>query len=618
MKTIHTLPKLFLFLLFIAGICISATNPSVLVNGTITIAGSNTPLRNVTVKVNHSGVTTTSNAQGHYSITARTGDSLTFSLPGYLVQNIKITSSKHNVQMGKQDMSQSIEDLLSNKIMSQQLYSCEEEVESQTIAYSSTIGRRAPINNQQNSEEYGKLPPNNFFQVIEQPLSTFSIDVDAASYSNMRRFINNGTLPPTNSIRSEELINYFTYNYPQPTGTDPVSITTEIAGCPWNNHHRLVRIGIKARDTDKKKLPPSNLVFLIDVSGSMDEPNKLPLLQASMKLLVGQLRENDRVAIVTYAGYVKEILPSTSGKNKRKIIEALEQLTAYGRTAGESGIKKAYHVARQNFITGGNNRVILATDGDFNVGISSEEELETLIESERKSEIFLTVLGYGMGNYKDNRMQILAQKGNGNHAYIDNLTEAKKVLVNEFGGTLFTVAKDVKLQIEFNPAKVQAYRLIGYESRLLNKEDFNDDTKDAGEIGSGHTVTALYEIIPVGAANLVDKLKYQSEVSSKNNNPELLTVKLRYKQPDGKQSLKMEQAAIDHLLPLEKSSGDFRFSAAVAAFGMLLNHSPHIKDFTFEQVSSLAKQSVGEDTEGYRKEFIRLVETASLMTDNHK
>lgn len=299
-------------------------------------------------------------------------------------------------------------------------------------------------------------------------------------------------------------------------------------------------------------------------------------------------------------------------------MQAIDQLTARGSTSGESGIKKAYDVAKRNLITNGNNRVILATDGDFNVGVSSEEELGLLIESQRESGIFLTVLGYGMGNYKDNRMQVLAQKGNGNHAYIDNLTEAKKVLVNEFGSTLFTVAKDVKLQIEFNPAKVQAYRLIGYETRLLNKEDFNDDTKDAGEIGAGHTVTALYEIIPVGATNLVDKLKYQTTTAISNKNPELLTVKLRYKKPDSEQSIKIEEAVTDQQLPLEKSSDNFRFSASVAAFGMLLNHSPHIKDFTFEQIASLAKQSVGEDTEGYRKEFIRLVETANLLTDTPK
>lgn len=606
---------MLLLLVFTAGICIAAAKPFMQVSGTITTSGDNIPIKNVTIKVNNSKITTISDARGHYTIPARLDDSLTFTLPGYLVQKIKITSAQHNVRMRQNDTPQPPKKMvhLEMSISKEDLVSI-----SPTMDGSVRIQGIASANSPENKEEYRKFNPNHFFQVTEQPLSTFSIDVDAASYSNMRRFINNGTLPPTGAIRSEELINYFTYAYPRPSGLNPVNITTEVAGCPWNQNHRLVHIGLKAKDIDKKALPPSNLVFLIDVSGSMNAPNKLPLLQSSLKLLVGQLRDNDRVAIVTYAGYVKEILPSTSGKEKRTIMQAIDQLTARGSTSGESGIKKAYDVAKQNLITNGNNRVILATDGDFNVGVSSEEELGLLIESQRESGIFLTVLGYGMGNYKDNRMQVLAQKGNGNHAYIDNLTEAKKVLVNEFGSTLFTVAKDVKLQIEFNPAKVQAYRLIGYETRLLNKEDFNDDTKDAGEIGAGHTVTALYEIIPVGATNLVDKLKYQTTTAISNKNPELLTVKLRYKKPDSEQSIKIEEAVTDQQLPLEKSSDNFRFSASVAAFGMLLNHSPHIKDFTFEQIASLAKQSVGEDTEGYRKEFIRLVETANLLTDTPK
>ncbi len=354
------------------------------------------------------------------------------------------------------------------------------------------------INEAFNTEEYDGIVENRFLKVTDNPLSTFSIDVDAASYSNVRRFLNDGALPPAGAVRIEEMINYFHYDYPQPRGEDPFSINTEIADCPWSQDNRLVLIGLQGKRIPTENLPPSNIVFLIDVSGSMNEPNKLPLVQQSMKMLTEQLREQDRVAIVVYAGNAGLVLPATSGANKQAISNAIDRLEAGGSTAGGAGIKLAYEIAKNNYLPKGNNRVILCTDGDFNVGASSDDEMERLIEQERKSGVFLTVLGYGMGNYKDSKMQKLADKGNGNHAYIDNLNEAKKVLVSEFGGTLFTIAKDVKLQIEFNPEKVQAYRLIGYENRLLNKEDFNNDQKDAGELGSGHTVTALYEVIPVG------------------------------------------------------------------------------------------------------------------------
>ena len=406
---------------------------------------------------------------------------------------------------------------------------------------------------QSQNEEYGSFVENRFKSVTDEPLSTFSIDVDAASYSNMRRFINRGTMPEKDAIRTEELINYFSYNYAKPTGKDPVKITTEVGECPWNKQHRLVRIGLKAKEIASENMPASNLVFLIDVSGSMEGPTRLELVKSSLKLLINNLRNKDRVSIVVYAGSAGEVLPSTSGSDKQKIREALDALNAGGSTAGGVGIKLAYNIAKKNFIAGGNNRVILCTDGDFNVGVSSSEGLESLIEQERKSGVFLTVLGYGMGNYKDKKMQVLAEKGNGNHAYIDNLQEANKVLVSEFGGTMYTVAKDVKLQIEFNPAKVQSYRLIGYESRLLNKEDFNDDTKDAGEMGAGHTVTALYEVVPVGVTGpaTVDDLKYQpkknvSVISTPYSlHPDLLTVKLRYKHPNEDNSSKMEIPLID-------------------------------------------------------------------------
>lgn len=373
--------------------------------------------------------------------------------------------------------------------------------------------RSMPCYGKISSEEYKEIQENGFKQVLDTPLSTFSIDVDAASYSNMRRFLNKGELPPTNAIRTEELINYFSYNYARPTGNDPVRITTEVGTCPWNEQHRLVRIGLKAKEIPTENLPASNLVFLIDVSGSMYGPERLDLVKSSLKLLVNNLREKDKVAIVIYSGAAGEKLASTPGSDKQKIREAIDELEASGSTAGGEGIMLAYKIAQKNFISGGNNRIILCTDGDFNVGVSSDKELEKLIEQKRKSGIFLTVLGYGMGNYKDNKMQTLAEKGNGNHAYIDNLQEANRVLVNEFGATLHTVAKDVKLQVEFNPAQVQAYRLIGYESRLLADEDFNNDTKDAGEMGAGHTVTAFYEVIPTGVksdfAGKIDDLKYQ-------------------------------------------------------------------------------------------------------------
>lgn len=473
----------------------------------------------------------------------------------------------------------------------------------------------------QNTENYAHITENGFKKVTNDPLSTFSIDVDAASYSNMRRFINNGGLPPKDAVRIEEMINYFDYSYAQPKGDDPVNIVTEIGTAPWNNQHRLVHIGLKAKNIPTEKLPPSNLVFLIDVSGSMESHNKLPLLISSLRLLTDNLRDQDKVAIVVYAGSSGLVLPSTSGDNKQAIKEALSKLSAGGSTAGGAGIKLAYKVATENFVIGGNNRIILATDGDFNVGASSDGDMQTLIEEKRKSGVFLTVLGFGMGNYKDSKMEVLANKGNGNYAYIDNISEARKVLINEFGGTLFTVAKDVKLQIEFNPAKVQAYRLIGYENRLLNNEDFNDDKKDAGEMGAGHTVTALYEIIPVGVnskfVKSVDALKYQNvpKVSpSSSNTNEMLTVKMRYKQPDGDSSKLLQKPVIDSYQDkLNKTSDNFRFSASVAMFGMLLRQSEFVQESTFEQAIALADGAKGTDKEGYRAEYVKLAKSAQLM-----
>jgi Ca-activated chloride channel homolog len=469
------------------------------------------------------------------------------------------------------------------------------------------------------TEDYDHIVENRFLAAIQNPLSTFSIDVDEAAYSNVRRFINNGSIPPAGAVRIEEMINYFDYAYPQPQNDDPFTVNTELSECPWSPQHRLVHIGLQGKEIPVQNLPNANIVFLIDVSGSMQDENKLPLVKASMKLLADQLRPDDKVAIAVYAGSAGLVLPATSGANKNAIKEAIDQLEAGGSTAGGEGIQLAYKVAQQNFIKGGNNRIILATDGDFNVGVSSDDELVTLIEKERKSGIFLSVLGYGMGNYKDNKMQLLADKGNGNHSYIDNINEARKVLVSEFGSTLFTIAKDVKIQIEFNPAKVQAYRLIGYENRVMAAEDFNDDKKDAGELGSGHTVTALYEVIPAGIKSEfiagVDPLKYQpSTTRTATGGDELMTIKLRYKKPDGDVSKLIVHPVTDSHITLAGTSDNFRFSAAVASFGMLLRNSEFKQNASFQQVLGLAKGAKGTDANGYRQEFISLVKAAGSLT----
>lgn len=472
-----------------------------------------------------------------------------------------------------------------------------------------------------NTEEYTPIIENNFLGAGYNPLSTFSIDVDQAAYTNIRRYLGQGALPPAGAVRIEEMINYFDYDYPQPAGEDPFSVNTLMAPCPWNPAHRLVRIGLKGKQIAADDLPPSNLVFLIDVSGSMNEPNKLPLVQRSLWMLTDQLREKDKVSIVVYAGNAGLVLPVTPGSDKQRIKDAISHLSAGGSTAGGQGIRLAYQIAMKEFVPGGNNRVILSTDGDFNVGVSSEAELESLIGQERLSGIFLTVLGFGMGNYKDNKMQTLADKGNGNHAYIDTEKEAKKVLVREFGGTLFTIAKDVKIQVEFNPARVQSYRLIGYENRALAAEDFNDDQKDAGEMGSGHTVTALYEIIPAGThdpfnAQTPDSLKYQTVRAHTvfSESDELMTVKLRYKQPDSDQSRLITYAVKDQMTALAATSDDFRFAAAVAEFGLLLRNSAYKQASSYKDLLLLAEQAKGSDVHGYREEFCHLVRTAGSLS----
>lgn len=468
-------------------------------------------------------------------------------------------------------------------------------------------------------EDYELINDNPFFLAKTQPLSTFAIDVDTAAYSNVRRFLNDGMLPPADAVRIEEMINYFNYDYPQPTDDKPFSITTELSEAPWQPKHKLVRIGIQGRDIESEVLPPSNLVFLFDVSGSMNEPNKLPLLKSAFRLLVNELRPEDKVAIAVYAGSSGLVLPATPGSEKDTILAALDSLEAGGSTAGGEGIELAYKEAVNNLVEGGNNRIILATDGDFNVGLSSDAELVRLIEKKRDQGVFLTVLGFGSGNLKDSKMEQLANKGNGNYAYIDSILEAKKVLVTEMGATLLTLAKDVKIQVEFNPSQVQAYRLIGYENRLLAAQDFNDDTKDAGELGAGHSVTALYEIVPTGIDSPIDlpetdDLKYQAtQTPTADFGSELMQLKLRYKQPNGDTSELISQAIANQSKPLAGASDDFRFAAAIAEFGMLLRESSYAGESSFDEVLELAKNAKGNDLEGYRSEFIRLAETAQAL-----
>ena len=470
-----------------------------------------------------------------------------------------------------------------------------------------------------NTEAYAYRQDNTFLDAKGNPLSTFSIDVDTASYANVRRFLAEGRRPPPDAVRVEELVNYFPYHYAAPTGTVPFAATLEVASAPWAPEHRLVRIGLKGREVSDAARPAANLVFLLDVSGSMDAPNKLPLVKQSLRLLLGRLRADDRVAIVIYAGASGLALPSTPVARKAEILGAIEALVADGSTNGTLGIQLAYDVAKANFIPDGVNRVILATDGDFNVGVTSEGDLTRLIEEKAKTGVFLTVLGFGMGNYKDSTLELLSDKGNGNYAYIDTLAEAKKMLGEQVGGTLVTIAKDVKLQVEFNPLEVRAYRLIGYENRLLHKEDFKNDKVDAGEIGSGHTVTALYEVVPVGAempaeTPAVDALKYQRPANPVLlNHAELLTVKIRYKQPAGEVSNELEFPLRDGGAKFADASQDFKFAASVAAFGMILRESPHKGAATLGDVLAWAQAGTGSDEGGHRAEFLGLVERARAL-----
>ncbi|WP_372845936.1 von Willebrand factor type A domain-containing protein [Pontiella sp.] len=463
-----------------------------------------------------------------------------------------------------------------------------------------------------NTEQYDRIVDNAFKDAMDNPLSTFSIDVDRAAYANVRRYLTGNRLPPPDAVRIEEMVNYFEYDYPQPSGEDPFAVSMEVADCPWNQAHRLALIGLQGLDIETRNLPPNNVVFLLDVSGSMNAPNKLPLLKSAMRLLVNQLRPEDRVAIVVYAGAAGCVLEPTA--DKAQIFDAINRLKAGGSTAGGAGIRLAYQTAQDHFLQNGNNRVILATDGDFNVGVSSDGDLTRLIEEKRKSGVFLSVLGFGTGNLKDSKMEKLAGHGNGNYAYIDDILEAKKVLVNEMGGTLVTIAKDVKVQVEFNPRQVKAYRLIGYENRLLAKEDFDNDQKDAGELGAGHTVTALYELVPAGTDEPIrqaGKLKYQK--TKLIDSDDLMTVKLRYKQPGGIASkLIVQTVKADDLNDL-RAGANIGFASAVAEFGLLLRRSEHKGAANYGEVIRRARQTRGADVEGYRAEFIRLVEKAQML-----
>ncbi|RKS55739.1 Ca-activated chloride channel family protein [Gillisia mitskevichiae] len=588
--------KLIYILVFFISINIQAKT----ITGIVTDdQGLPLPAVNIIVEGSANGVQT--DIDGKYSIEAEEGDILVFSFIGLKMK--KLTVGNKTVL---------------NVVLENDNSSLDEVIVS---GYSKQIKIRGVSSFREHitaNESYKEIEENKFKLVKTSPLSTFSIDVDKAGYSNIRRMINTGSEIPKDAVKIEEMVNYFNYDYKQPKGNDPFSIQTELIQTPWNSDTKLVKIGIKGKEIPLDNVPPSNLVFLLDVSGSMGQPNKLPLLKSAFSLLTNQLREQDKISIVVYAGAAGIVLEPTSGNQKNKIKEALNKLNAGGSTAGGQGIELAYQIARDNFIKNGNNRVILATDGDFNVGLQSDSAMKDLIIEQRESGVFLTALGFGMGNYKDSKLETLAQAGNGNHAYIDSMQEAQRVLGTEFGGTMYTIAKDVKIQVEFNPENVEAFRLIGYENRLLNDEDFKDDKKDAGELGSGHNVTAIYEIIPHGSKSdylkVVDDYKYSQQVSKGKNSEELLTVKFRYKEPTGKKSKVIE--SIVNTSSEKAPSEDFNFISAVALFGMNLRESEFTNGKNLAMVLKLAENGRGKDSEGYRAEFIRLVKSYESMNEN--
>jgi Ca-activated chloride channel family protein len=599
---------------------------SVILTGKVTDRDSGDPIRGAQILVENTGLGTMTDPSGSYTLNLPdrwVGDRVSI-----VVQHIGYADARKRVRLsaGSNTLDVRLEPFtlrLDNLVVSasQAVAEAAGRVLSPNAMYSAAdaarLGLPGRFNPNFHTESYAHIQENVFQAASANPLSTFSIDVDRASYANVRRFIHDGVRPPIDAVRIEELINYFPYGDAAPGSEAPLAIHAEVAPAPWQPLHLLVRIGLKGRPIDMSEAPNSNLVFLLDVSGSMSSPDKLPLLKTAFSMLVDQLRPEDRVAIVVYAGAAGLVLPSTPGSEKETILEAIQSLEAGGSTAWGAGIQLAYKVAADNHIEGGNNRVILATDGDFNVGVSSDSEMIRLIEDKKGQGTFLTVLGFGTGNLKDSKMEQIADHGNGNFSYIDSALEARKVLVNEMGGTLLTIAKDVKLQVEFNPARVAAYRLIGYENRLLAAEDFNDDTKDAGELGAGHSVTALYEVIPVGVTSPVsvrglDPLRYQSQGGrpDTSGSEELLFVKLRYKEPNQDTSQLMDLPLMDRT---GEASEDFRFASAVAAWGMLLRDSEYCTGFGLEEVARLARGALGEDEEGYRSEFVRLVETARTL-----
>lgn len=564
----------------------------------------NEPLLGASVLIKGTTQGVTTDFDGKYTIKVKNGDILEFSFIGMKIKQVKVSGQKIINVVLEEDNVALQEVVVTTGYVGKR--NRKKDKQKKTVAYSIY---------EESRETYKAIDESGFKSTAKDPVTTFSADVDKASYSNVRRMLNYGQKPHKDAVRIEELINYFDYNYAPPSegSKTPLNATTTLSSCPWNPDNYLLRVGLQAKKIDLAKAPPSNIVFLIDTSGSMDEPNKMPLLKASFKLLLDNLRPEDRIAIVVYASQTGIALPSTPAKEKEKISKVIDDLVASGSTAGGAGLQTAYEVAEKNFLPKGNNRIILATDGDFNVGISSRDELQRLVEEKRNNGIYISVLGYGMGNYRDDMAETIANKGNGNYAYIDNFTEAKKVLVNEFGGTLYTVAKDVKLQLEFNPQYVKEYRLVGYENRALANEDFEDDKKDAGEIGAGHTVTALYELIPAKGAT-TDGLRYQKQVKEGFAN-ELAFLKIRYKDPLIKDAKSIEESTPIpfSLTDLTQTDDDYRFAAAVAEWGMLLRNSKYKAKSSYKQVIDLAKNATGKDEEGYRKEFIRLVELSEKI-----
>lgn len=614
--------KLLMIGMMLIAIVAKAQN-IVQVQGTVAEKDSKNLMAGVLVKsVKHGQVLT--DDKGGFTISSSLNDTLTFQYIGYQTQTYIVKNNKPV----KFFLAQAVINVMEEVVVTS--YSVPKR--SQQASSPLMIRGVATMNHQSVSymrgatpvaqtESYQGFDDNGFISPLKEALSTFAADVDVASYNNVKRFLNAGNLPPVDAVRIEEMINYFQYHIPSPEGNNPVAIQTELSPSPWNSKHQLLRIALKAKDIPKENLPESNFVFLIDVSGSMYAQQKLPLVQSSLKLLVDQLRPKDKVAIVTYAGNAQIRLESIAGDQKMKIKEIIDGMQAGGSTAGGDGLKMAYNIARKNFIKGGNNRIVMATDGDFNVGASSDSDMERLIEKERESGVNISILGFGMGNFKDSKLELLANKGRGNYAYINDIAEARKAMINEFGGTMFTVAKDVKIQVEFNPKYVQYYRLVGYENRLMEAEDFNNDKKVGGDMGVGHVVTAIYDIIPTGVVSeevgSVDPLKYQENKKKgiANNSLELATIKFRYKDPQGDKS-KVQEKVVLHK-DLKPMSADFSFASAVAELGMLLRKSSYKQHSNFYALIKRAKQSKGTDDEGYRAEFIKTAENAkALMQSN--